>query len=461
MESLIHVHLLTGWLPASLFGITASLLLVTLIVKPRISRQRAALLEFVSALCAGSVGYVLIWLMSDKWMLFGVEVGWLVKFVVTSAAAVLGLTIMLIVDSAAFRRTLACILVPFIILSAALGINMIYGEYGTLGTIFGIPNYRPLETKKSKSAAMTITQWKELARADRLPSMPAQGEIRTVSIPATVSKFVARDADVYLPPAALSRNPPALPVMVMLAGQPGSPDRFFEASDITVMLNDYAKRHHGLAPIVISPDQNGSTKQNSLCADTHVYGKAETYLTVDVTRWVIDNLPVSESPDHWLIGGFSQGGTCSTQLGPAHPDLYGHIFSADGELEPTSHNRTETINRYFNGDAAAYMKHIPTEIIARMSPSTQTLFSTAGAWDKESQRNQEIIGRAALKAGMGVTTLISKRSGHDWHAVQAALKPEIAIFGTQSGLGNNTVPLDAYPNIQIVDLLSTTTTEVK
>lgn len=461
MGNLAHIHLLTGWLPRGLFSITVLLLLAVLVMKPAGRRLPSLAREFGVGLAAAAVGAVIIWQMSDVWMMFGVEVGWLVKALITLIFGVLGLLVTAIVDSTSHRRVLAAVLVPLVILSGALGVDWVYGEYTTLGSVLNMPNYRPLDEKRSKSAAMTVTEWNKLASQNRLPAMPDRGEVHTVTIPATTSQFAARNADVYLPPAALSDKPPALPVMVMLAGQPGSPDRFFEASNVISMMNSYAERHHGLAPIVISPDQNGSTKQNSLCADTPVYGKAETYLTVDVTNWLINNLPVSESPDHWLIGGFSQGGTCSTQLGPAHPDIYGHIFAANGELEPTYHNRQETINRYFGGDTAAYMEHVPTQIISRKAPSKQTLITTAGAWDRESQRNQIIIGRAALKAGMHVDTLISRESGHDWHAVQAALRPTIEIFGEQAGLGTNTKPLSAYNNLEIVDLASTATDEVK
>ncbi|WP_244924810.1 alpha/beta hydrolase [Bifidobacterium mongoliense] len=461
MHGLTHILLLTGWLPTSLYGITLALALVVVALKPRGRRLPALLKECAVGLVAFIVVGILVWFMSDRWMVFGVELGWLVMAIVAAAAGALGFSITAIVHGRRWRRVAASVLVPFVLISSAVGVNAVYGEYTTLGSVLNLPNYRQLDQRHSTSATMTVAQWRRLAVEGRLPAMPKVGEVRTVKIPATVSHFVARDADVYLPPAALSHRPPALPVMVMMAGQPGSPDRFFGASNITTMMNDYAQHHHGLAPIVISPDQNGSTKQNSLCADTPVYGKAETYLTVDVTRWVTKNLPVSEAARNWLIGGFSQGATCSTQLGPAHPNLYGHIFAANGELEPTSHNRSTTVNRYFGGDLEAYLRHVPTEIIAREAPSAQTMLTTAGAWDAESQRNQLIIGKAAREAGMAVTTLISRDSGHDWHAVQAALHPQIEIFGEQTGLGTNTKRLSQYGGLDIIEQTPSTTDEVK
>lgn len=500
MNAVMHTHLLIGWLPTSLFSITIIGLVLVLAMKPDKSRharlsarhngnwhsgnrygdprhlsqpgkgsgQQGArgnqpmsmrsrlgrMQEFLAALVGGVLGYVLVWLISDVWMVFGVNLELLAMAAVALAFALLALLIVVIVDSNNVRRVIAAVTVPLVIASSALLIDMSYGEYTTIGSLFNAPNYRPLgrHTVRRASGTTSVAQWRLMAGEGRTPIMPGQGEVRRVPIPPTASGFVAREADVYLPPAALSKRPPRLPVMIMLAGQPGSPDRFFEASGIVDMLNEYAAAHDGLAPIVVSPDQNGSAAHNSLCADTPVYGKAETYLTIDVTDWIKGHLPVSHSPSQWLIGGFSQGGTCSTQLGPAHPELYGHIFAADGELEPTDRTRENTIDRYFAGNVKDYERHVPTHIIAEHTPSSQTMFSAAGSWDRNSQRNQEAIGQAALRSGMQVIAVVVHNAGHDWHTVQASLKPALERFCRQTGLGDDVAPLSSYTDLRTVDL---------
>jgi S-formylglutathione hydrolase FrmB len=501
MNAIMHTHLLIGWLPVCLLSITAIGLIVVLAIRPGCSRRYAdrhgaaqhdsprqlrqpdngikqkgsfgeqsdgtrgrrgkrgnhkvgRCQEFLAALISGVFGYVLVWLISDVWIVFGVNLELLAMVAVAIAFALLALLIVVIIDSRGIRRIFAAVTIPLVIVSSALLIDMSYGEYTTIGSLFNAPNYQPLNRHTVHQALGTtsVEQWRLMADEGRAPISPKHGEVRRVVIAPTASGFAARETDVYLPPAALSNRPPRLPVMIMLAGQPGSPDRFFEASRITDMLDRYAAAHDGLAPIVVSPDQNGSAAHNSLCADTPVYGKAETYLTIDVTNWVKKHLPVSYSPSQWMIGGFSQGGTCSTQLGPAHPDLYGHIFAADGELEPTDQSRENTINRYFAGDTKAYERHVPTYIIAKHAPSNQTLFSAAGSWDLDSQRNQEAIGHAALQAGMQVIAVVVHNAGHDWHTVQAALDPALERFCKQTGLGDSVTPLSSYTDLSTVDL---------
>ena len=456
MKFLTNIHLLNGWFPPTLFALTAlSALLAVILPSTRRGEPRwtihVLLRELLVGLAGFGVGGLVVWLLSDVFLVFGVSLGWMVILTIAVGIGLAAFALCAAVDSRGLRRAIACAMAVLSLISCAVRVDMVYGEYTTLGSLFGVAAFKEVSSSHiSGKASMSVKEWQRLAKRGTLPSMPEAGEIRTVDIPATASHFKARNADVYLPPAALSRKPPALPVMVMFAGQPGSPDRFFNASGIAMTLNDYAAKHHGLAPIVVSPDQNGAATQNSLCADTPVYGKAETYLTVDVTKWIRRTLPVSTSPNDWLIGGFSQGGTCSTQLGPAHPELYGHIYAADGELAPTYHDREATITRYFNGDAKLYQRHVPTEIIKRNAPSTQTLFSIAGEWDTKSQRNAAIIAKAAKQAGMTVHLATAKGSGHDWHTVNTGLAAVIDRFCVQSGIGTDRRELSSYPNLEML-----------
>ena len=456
MKFLTNIHLLNGWFPPTLFALTAlSALLAVILPFTRRREPRwtipVLLRELLVGLAGFGVGGLVVWLLSDVFLVFGVSLGWMVILTIAVGIGLAAFAVCAAVDSRGLRRAIACAMAVLSLISCAVRVDMVYGEYTTLGSLFGVAAFKEVSSSHiSGKASMSMKEWQRLAKRGTLPSMPEAGEIRTVDIPATASHFKARNADVYLPPAALSRKPPALPVMMMIAGQPGSPDRFFNASGIATTLNDYAAKHHGLAPIVVSPDQNGAATQNSLCADTPVYGKAETYLTVDVTKWIRRTLPVSTSPNDWLIGGFSQGGTCSTQLGPAHPELYGHIYAADGELAPTYHDREATITRYFNGDAKLYQRHVPTEIIKRNAPSKQTLFSIAGEWDTKSQRNAAIIAKAAKQAGMTVHLATAKGSGHDWHTVNTGLAAVIDRFCEQSGIGTDRRELSSYPNLEML-----------
>ncbi|RBP99847.1 alpha/beta hydrolase [Bifidobacterium xylocopae] len=447
-----RIHLLIGWLPFAVFGLAGLGLLALLITQLVERRWKALTRELITTLTVGAAGLLATWLVSDVFMLFDVSLGWLVIWAVAAGFAAMGFVIASLVLNHGFRRVLASLMILPVILATALRVDMIYGEYTTLGSVFAVPIYPRLAPTQPAKARMSVKQWRELAAKGQVPRHPSKGKSYSFDIPNHISRFGARTADIYLPPAALSDQPPALPVFVLLAGQPGSPDRLFTAGGIQGMLDAYASRHNGLAPIVVSPDQNGGSKRNSLCVDSPVYGKAETYLTRDVPDWIKSNLPVATNAGMWAIGGFSQGGTCSTQLAPRHPHIYGAMLPADGELEPKQGSKDAMIRDYFHGDAQAFQAQVPTTAIARHAPSHQLLFTGAGERDPESIRSMTEIAQAAYKAGMDVEAVVAKDSGHDWHAVKASWQPGLEWMGERMGLGPMSKDLDQYSGIRRISI---------
>ena len=444
---LAKVHLTQGWLPASLFSLTALALIVLTLTGLTHGRWRTLLRQVAIALGIGGLGLLATWLVSDVFMLFGVSLGWMVIISVALGFLAVGFAVCILITARGWRRILAALTVLLCLLSTGLRVDIIYGEFTTLGSLFSVSLYPDYRDHKAARPAMSVAQWRSLASRGKLPSHPSVGRSYSMRIPNSRSQFAARPADIYLPPAALSDKPPALPVFVLLAGQPGSPDRLFTAGAIPAMMDAYAAQHDGLAPVVVSPDQNGASSHNSLCVDSPVYGKAETYLSSDVPAWIRAELPVASQPRQWAIGGFSQGGTCSTQLGARHPDVYGSMLPADGELEPTQGRQEQMIRDYFGGDRKRFLAQVPARAMLERAPSRQLLFTAAGSNDKESQHNMIVIAKAANQAGMKVRAVITQGSGHDWHTVKTAWKPGLEWVGEAMGLGPMSRPVEDFPNI--------------
>lgn len=394
---LMNISLVGGWFPAAAFAVIA-VLSVTLLVSAAVSKRDGRILATVLPIgveaVSGMVGYVVAWLLSDVFVVFGVGLGSRVMSWVAAGFAIAGFAIAHIVLSRGMMRVAAAILTVFAILAAAIG------------------------------------------------------------IPATKSQFEARKALVYLPPAALadSKRKPALPVVLMLSGQPGSPGRVFQAGGIQTMMDGYAKTHDGLAPIVIAADQLGADSHNTLCVDSKVYGNALTYLTQDVVDWVKTNLPAAQDAKDWAIAGFSQGATCSLQIGVNHPDLFGTMIPTDSEIKPTNGSRQEMIDRFFDGDTTAYENQVPVNAIRNHAPTHQMLIIGAGEKDTTSIRNVKTIAPVAAKAGMRVAAVESSGNAHDWHAVQDVLRYGLAVFGHDTGLDGANPNLSDYPNLKRITI---------
>ncbi|TPF97715.1 hypothetical protein EP30_01895 [Bifidobacterium sp. UTCIF-39] len=475
VRDLLRIHIDSGWLPIGLLAVICIGVIILFVMsfrttdddrEPSDSNERAhgpitgAVARIrphrsswmpAGAVIGFVVGFAITFLL-DRLLVFGVELGTTVDLVVGAGCAVIGALVAAIMVFRARRRLLAIVLVPFAVLSCAVNVNGVYGEYPTLGSVLGVSTFRTFDPSLIHPATTTVEEWNNAVERGHDPVVSEHGLVASVAIPATQSGFRARDAVIYLPPAALVDDPPKLPVFIMMSGQPGSPDRTFLAGQLRRILDDYAASHHGLAPIVISPDQLGNAFHNTLCVDSGKYGNAETYLTRDVTNWIRDTLPAERDAAHWAIGGFSQGGTCTIQLGPSHPDLYGHMFTVGAELGPHNGSERSMIQTFFNDDENAYRRHVPIDIMRARKHSDQTLIMAAGALDDESISNITQVAGVAKDIGMDTTTFVVEGTGHDWHTVQSALRASVDRLGMQLGLGGQARPLEDFNNIRPLDV---------
>ena len=214
----MELSLVRGIVPRTVFGLTAIAAIILVIglalsKSNKRGRLHPLIVSLIAAVLAGAAGM----------LVFGVSLGWPVIFTIAGGIAGVGFVIAAAVTMRGARRVLAIVLVPLVLLSTALGVDSIYGEYQTIGTLVGYTPYASLGSIEVHKAAMSVSDWRSKAQKGSLPSMPSQGKVLTVDIPNAKSNFTARKAMIYLPPAALSDRPPALPVMELLAGQPGSP----------------------------------------------------------------------------------------------------------------------------------------------------------------------------------------------------------------------------------------------
>jgi S-formylglutathione hydrolase FrmB len=410
--------------------VAAAVLFVYLLVR---MPPRRRLLQSLAALVLGAVvGYVTCWLLADVWDVFGVPLTLVTRIWAILAFVGVFVAVANLWGSRWWRKVIAVLAVPIFLLTSAAAINVDFGAYSTVKEAMGLTAYRALAHHEvaGKSGVMDP----HLGADWRAPAgMPDAGTVGAVTIPATISGFKARTADVYFPPAALVAHPPVLPVLVLFAGQPGHPSDMLLAGKATADLNAFAAAHHGLAPIVVAPDQLGSPDRNPMCVDSPL-GNSETYLTVDVPKWIKSHLKVSSSARYWAVGGFSQGGTCATQFGFGHPNLFGSVIDISGEIAPTI--GAATVAKGFGGSAAAYDAAKPLTLLARHAPYADSwAFFGVGALDAKYTRYALALQNGANAAGVTTTLTRSPNTGHDWNTVRYLLKLAIPAVSTRLGLG--------------------------
>lgn len=240
---------------------------------------------------------------------------------------------------------------------------------------------------------------------------PAKGELSALMVPSSSASFVPRVGRIYLPPALRGNDMIRLPVIVLLAGYPGSP-LDWEQAGLFNFMNDFAAKHKGLAPVVAVVDFAGEHKVDTECVDSRL-GTAETYLTKDVPAYLKAHYQVATDPLQWTIGGYSAGGTCGSLVALRNPSVYRNFMNISGDAMPGLATEKDTLNTLFNGSVAEQQAHTPDLLLKAGNP----LYSTMHGWYYYADSDKPAIvarikQQAALAQKAGIDTQLRDMKGH-------------------------------------------------
>ncbi|WP_394254478.1 alpha/beta hydrolase [Pseudoclavibacter helvolus] len=384
----------------------------------------------------GAVVGFLIYLGGNALDLFGVDLPGPVGGWAAAMFAGVGLAIVSFPDAKPWRKVVASLSILAYLVAGATGINAFYGLNPTLGSVFGIVEEDQI-TLPDFNADNRQAPAQPLAATWQAPAdMPSVGQRGSVPIPGTTSGFVARDAGIYLPPAALVENAPALPVVIMMMGYVGNPD----PTIISDVLDQFAADHNGLAPIVIVADQlGGAGDVDPACADSAKYGNAETYVTTDVVNWVNANLNVIQDPKYWTVAGYSNGGRCAAKYAAKDPGTFKNIISVSGEPFPGSEGQDAVTADIYGGDANAFEASKPVTIMQAAPAGTyagMTAIFTAGSEDPAFVSAATTVSQATEALGIATTLFIVQGADHGGDAVSGGLTEGFNVLYPVLGLSS-------------------------
>lgn len=431
MDWLMHLPLIGTPTAVVLNALMAVLALILFVRSPR----RRIGLSVLGAVTGAVVGALVFWWTVQVRDVFGVDLSSTTHVWTVIGFAGVGLAVSNLFASRWRRKILAVLAIPLLLLAPAAGINADFGAYRTVGQLFGGDQVPALSTLGTGEHGEVVSGRPDYATDWQPPAdMPKHGAIGEVTIPGTLSGFETRPAQVWLPPAALTADPPVLPVLLIMSGQPGSPGENFAMGGLDAVLDDYASTHRGLAPIAVAVDQLGSPDQNPLCIDSQAFGNAQTYLTQDVPAWVRANFRVSDDPVMWALQGFSQGATCTTQFVTGFPQIFGSGITTGTQLGPLLGDEAETVEKGFAGDRAAYDAAQPIAIMRAHGPyGDSMLLLGVGNTDDRYGAYSDQLEAAAKAAGIQVQRLRAD-TGHDWYAARDIFAAGLPILGERMGL---------------------------
>ncbi len=410
MNAILMLPVIDGPIPW-IFGALSIAALIVLLVR-RLTR-RWVLLALAGMLVGAVIGYV-VYLWGNSTRAFGgflpPEVSW---WLIASFAAA-GLALASLWRTRWWRRTVAIIAVPVFLITGGLGINAYFGLDRTVADVLGIVISKPIvlpTDSPSPTPSASPTPAGPLWATWRPPAdMPHLGSIGTVTIPGVVSGFKARQAGLYLPPAALVANAPQLPLLIFMMGYPGTP----APERIGAVMQTFAAAHHGLAPIVIIADQIGTVGGDPACADSKHYGQAQTYIMTDVVAWARAHLNVNPDPKYWAIGGYSNGATCAIKYATLAPTEWASILSVSPEEYPGVDYSARVIRNVYEGNRAAWEAAKPVNLLATRHGTLGGLWAvvTTGSLDTVFGPGTRRLAEAMKAAGIDTNVLTIPGVGH-------------------------------------------------
>jgi S-formylglutathione hydrolase FrmB len=417
----VNISIVSGWLPIVL-RLLAVAVLVASVDWPsgKWRRQLAYGLPIAAAVTAAVALVAAVGLLTSSNLSWSTYV-WGFTFILAFSVAVTGWA-----GDVRWRKWMAVVAVILTLLTTLDTIDQQSYSFPTLGRLVTLD---PEDVVENNPQLQQIRS--QVAATGTLPD---HGVVIEATIPPKVSHFSTRPAYVYLPPAWFARVTPSLPTLVLLPGEPGNASDWSSDGDADDTADAFAQSHHGVAPIIVMPDPNGTKTVDSECVNSQ-FGNAETYLAQDVPAFVRSRFGASTKPGSLAIGGLSAGGTCSILLALLYPTIYPTFASFSGFASPQYMNttRAETIDTLFGGSAANFAAHDPQKLLdGHQYPGTAGWFEV-GDEDSQPLQAAHLLQPAALRAGIA-TCILVRPGGHDFALWSQALQDSFPWLAWRLGL---------------------------
>lgn len=348
------ISLISGWLPVTIQLFAAAALVAATGWRSRRWRIRWLPIAFVTGVALIAAVWWLLehqgWGPSYPWPLWP----WIGLTGFAVAVLVLGWR-----GSPWWRRAVAVLTVPLCVLATATAVNVSLGYLPTVTTAW------------QRLSGKQPSQWIDEATVQemqRTGARPTRGTVVSIKTPSDISGFTHRDELVYLPPQWFTANPPPqLPVVMVIGPEFSTPRDWLLYGLGLEVLDKFALRHHGAAPVVVFPDTSGSFTNDTECVNGP-RGNAADHITKEFVPYVISHFGVSAQAAGWAAAGWSSGGTCSVMFLVRNPELFGAIVDLDGQLGPNAGPKNQTIARLFGGDAEAWAAFDPKSVVQAHGP---------------------------------------------------------------------------------------------
>lgn len=317
------------------------------------------------------------------------------------------------------------------VVAGAGAVNWYYGYFPNLGALAGV---RAANQVGHAAFHRRLAEWKLAAAAPAADGIRRLGPdkgivVQEPTVPAPTG-FVARPTQVYLPAAYFRMPRPALPVIMMIQGVPGTPEDWTRAGAVDLAADRFAQGAGGMAPIIVMPDPNGGFFRDTQCIDGR-NGLAETYLTDVVPNWVVRHFGIAADRAAWAIGGASSGGYCALMLALRHPERFSTVLAFSSPSHATyTGGRPE---RLLEGTGRTLAQYNVGTLLAQGLRQPLSIRFSVGQDDPYLAENRTMAA-LARRAGADSELVIAPGARHSWTYWQRAFAASLPWAANRLGL---------------------------
>ncbi|WP_225813368.1 alpha/beta hydrolase [Streptomyces spinosus] len=212
--------------------------------------------------------------------------------------------------------------------------------YDNWADLLGTGNHvqRAADLGRDGTGGITVTRLPKVRQtftAADGPGMRAAGGVRVTQLRGRVSGVNA-EVYVWLPPQygePAYRNK-RFPVVELLPGYPGSAKAWFGSLKAHEQLLPLMRSGRVAPFILVAPRTNLLAGVDTGCANIPGQVDADSWLSVDVPKMVVDNFRAQPAPRGWAVAGYSAGAHCAVKLAVAHPGRYRAAVGMSGYNDP-------------------------------------------------------------------------------------------------------------------------------
>jgi enterochelin esterase-like enzyme len=262
------------------------------------------------------------------------------------------------------------------------------------------------------------TSWSDLlgVRTERATihsngfARPGAGHLEVLPVPGRSHADHARKVLVWLPPQYQQPQfkTTAFPVLMVLPGQPSTPEVMFRHYDFGQVATTEINTAHIQPFIAVFPPLMTNPPRDTECTNIPSGPQAYTWLSSMVPDAIRRQVRAETGP--WSLAGWSTGAFCSAKLLLSQPKDFQAAVSLGGYFTPITDRTTGDL---FHGDAAAQRRNSPLWLYRQRGLHGRKLLLICGRQDKESwPPNRQML--AVSRGDPGVSFLDFQSGGHNY-----------------------------------------------